>query len=72
MAMPKVEPFAISSKEAARVSGFSIRELQKSAKAGEIPAARKKGRKYVFMVDEFREWVRSTLPTVQPTKAQGN
>jgi hypothetical protein len=59
------DEISVSARHASRLIGLPLRTLQAMTKAGSIPAARKIGRRYIYLVDELRRMVESaTRPGV--------
>lgn len=53
------DEISVSAKQAARLIGLPLRTLQAETKAGRIPAARRIGRRYVYLVVELKNMVES-------------
>jgi hypothetical protein len=51
------DEISVSAKQAARLIGLPLRTLQAETKAGRIPAARRFGRRYVYLIDELKRMV---------------
>ena len=50
---------SLTTKEAAKKTGLSVRMLQLETKAGRVPAARKIGRTYIYLLDELIDFMRN-------------
>ena len=48
------DEISVSAKQAARLIGLPLRTLQADTKAGRIPAARRIGRRYVYLIEELK------------------
>jgi hypothetical protein len=55
------DEISVSAKQAARLIGLPLRTLQAETKAGRIPAARRFGRRYVYLVAELKNMVESAV-----------
>jgi hypothetical protein len=55
------DEISVSAKQAARLIGLPLRTLQAETKAGKIPAARRLGRRYVYLIDELKRMVESSV-----------
>jgi hypothetical protein len=55
------DEISVSAKQAARLIGLPLRTLQAETKAGKIPAARRLGRRYVYLIDELKRMVESAV-----------
>ena len=55
------DEISVSAKQAARLIGLPLRTLQADTKAGKIPAARRIGRRYVYLIDELKRMVESAV-----------
>jgi excisionase family DNA binding protein len=55
------DEISVSVKQAARLIGLPLRTLQAETKAGRIPAARRIGRRYVYLIDELKRMVESAV-----------
>ena len=51
------DEISVSAKQAARLIGLPLRTLQADTKAGKIPAARRIGRRYIYMIEELKRMV---------------
>jgi hypothetical protein len=51
------DEISVSARQAARLIGLPLRTLQAETKAGKIPAARRMGRRYVYLIEELRRMV---------------
>jgi hypothetical protein len=51
----------VSAKQAARLIGLPLRTLQAETKAGRIPAARRMGRRYVYLIEELKRMVETAV-----------
>jgi hypothetical protein len=51
------DEISVSAKQAARLIGLPLRTLQADTKAGKIPAARRIGRRYVYLIGELKRMV---------------
>lgn len=59
------DEISVSAKHAARIIGMPLRTLQSETKAGKIPAARRLGRRYVYIVEDLRQMIlNATRPGV--------
>ena len=55
------DEISVSAKQAARLIGLPLRTLQAETKAGKIPAARRIGRRYVYLIEELKRMVESAV-----------
>ena len=55
------DEISVSAKQAARLIGLPLRTLQAETRAGKIPAARRIGRRYVYLIDELKRMVESAV-----------
>ena len=55
------DEISVSAKQAARLIGLPLRTLQAETKAGKIPAARRIGRRYVYLIVELKRMVESAV-----------
>ena len=55
------DEISVSAKQAARLIGLPLRTLQAETKAGKIPAARRIGRRYVYLIEELRRMVETSI-----------
>ena len=55
------DEISVSAKQAARLIGFPLRTLQADTKAGKIPAARRMGRRYIYVIEELKRMVESAV-----------
>lgn len=55
------DEISVSAKHAARLIGLPLRTLQAQTKAGHVPAARKIGRRYVYIIEELKRMVESAV-----------
>ena len=55
------DEISVSAKQAARLIGLPLRTLQAETKAGRIPAARRFGRRYVYLIAELKNMVESAV-----------
>lgn len=55
------DEISVSAKQAARLIGLPLRTLQAETKAGKIPAARRIGRRYVYLIDELKRMVEGAV-----------
>jgi hypothetical protein len=55
------DEISVSAKQAARLIGLPLRTLQADTKAGRVPAARRLGRRYVYLIDELKRMVESAV-----------
>ena len=53
------DEISVSAKHAARLIGLPLRTLQAETKAGKIPAARKIGRRYIYVIEDLKRMVES-------------
>ncbi len=56
------DEISVSAKQASRLIGLPLRTLQAETKAGKVPAARRLGRRYVYLIDELKRMVESAVP----------
>ncbi len=59
ISIPKLrgDEFSVDARQAARMIGLPLRTLQSDTKVGKIPAARKIGRRYVYIVADLKSMV---------------
>lgn len=55
------DEISVSARHAARLIGLPLRTLQAETKAGKIPAARRIGRRYVYLIEELRRMVENSV-----------
>ncbi len=55
------DEISVSARQAARLIGLPLRTLQAETKAGRIPAARRIGRRYVYLIEELKRMVESAV-----------
>ena len=55
------DEISVSARQAARLIGLPLRTLQAETKAGKIPAARRIGRRYVYLIEELKRMVESAV-----------
>lgn len=55
------DEISVSTKQAARLIGLPLRTLQTETKAGRIPAARRLGRRYVYLIEELKRMVENAV-----------
>lgn len=55
------DEISVSAKQAARLIGLPLRTLQAETKAGRIPAARRFGRRYVYLIDDLKRMVENAV-----------
>jgi hypothetical protein len=55
------DEISVGAKHAARLIGLPLRTLQAETKAGHIPAARKIGRRYVYIIEELKRMVENAI-----------
>ena len=55
------DEISVSAKQAARLIGLPLRTLQAETKAGRIPAARRFGRRYIYLIDELKRMVENAV-----------
>ena len=55
------DEISVSAKQAARLIGLPLRTLQAETKAGKIPAARRIGRRYVYLIEELKRMVEGAV-----------
>jgi hypothetical protein len=55
------DEISVSARQAARLIGLPLRTLQAETKAGKIPAARRIGRRYVYLIEELKRMVESAI-----------
>lgn len=55
------DEISVSAKHAARLIGLPLRTLQAETKAGKIPAARRIGRRYVYLIKELKRMVENSV-----------
>ena len=55
------DEISVSAKQAARLIGLPLRTLQADTKAGKIPAARRIGRRYIYVIEELKRMVESAV-----------
>ena len=53
------DEISVSAKQAARLIGLPLRTLQFETKAGRIPAARRFGRRYIYLIEELKRMIES-------------
>ena len=51
------DEISVTAKQAARLIGLPLRTLQADTRAGKISAARRIGRRYVYMIEELKRMV---------------
>ena len=56
------DEISVSARQAARLIGLPLRTLQAETKAGKIPAARRIGRRYVYLIEELKRMGTMQLP----------
>lgn len=55
------DEISVSARQAARLIGLPLRTLQAETKAGKIPAARRIGRRYLYLVEELKRMVENAI-----------
>ena len=55
------DEISVSAKQAARLIGLPLRTLQADTKAGKIPAARRMGRRYIYVIEELKRMVENAV-----------
>jgi predicted site-specific integrase-resolvase len=55
------DEISVSARQAARLIGLPLRTLQAETKAGKIPAARRVGRRYVYLIEELKRMVENSV-----------
>jgi hypothetical protein len=55
------DEISVGAKQAARLIGLPLRTLQAETKAGHVPAARRIGRRYVYIIEELKRMVESAI-----------
>jgi hypothetical protein len=55
------DEISVSARQAARLIGLPLRTLQAETKAGRIPAARRMGRRYIYLIEELKRMVESAV-----------
>ena len=55
------DEISVGAKHAARLIGLPLRTLQAETKAGHIPAARRIGRRYVYIIEELKRMVENAV-----------
>jgi hypothetical protein len=55
------DEISVSAKQAARLIGLPLRTLQADTKAGRIPAARRIGRRYVYLIADLKRMVEGAV-----------
>jgi hypothetical protein len=51
------DEISVSAKHAARLIGLPLRTLQAETRAGHIPAARRIGRRYIYLIEDLKRMV---------------
>jgi len=51
------DEISVCAKQAARLIGLPLRTLQAETKVGRIPAARRIGRRYIYVIEELKRMV---------------
>ena len=55
------DEISVSARQAARLIGLPLRTLQADTKAGKISAARRIGRRYIYVIEELKRMVETAV-----------